>query len=119
MLQMTRYLKLNRSILYDELDTARDLKNECTFEDSFGVMITCATREKIFNMAIQIFGYIRYNKYDAIMVMMPTFTRRIKLHTYQLKKLQQDNYDESVTYFKDLVRIIYSWCIKYRSHACI
>ena len=115
---MIRYLKLNRSILYDELDTARDVKNNCTFEDTFGVMITCATREKIFNMAIQLFGHIRYNRYDAIMVMMPTFTRRIKLHNHQLKKLHQDNYDESVTYFKELVRIIYSWCVNYRSHVC-
>jgi hypothetical protein len=39
-------------------------------------------------------------------------SKRIKLHFYQIKKLKQNNYEDNVEYFTNLLRIIYSFLLK-------
>jgi hypothetical protein len=110
-------LQRNKDHLYHELEIATDLKNDTDFNETFGVKITATTREKIFKEAIEIFKLMRFtakgqNHYEEISQRTIKLSKRIKLHFYQIKKLKQDNYNDNVEYFTNLLRVIYSFLLK-------
>ena len=101
---------------YEELDKARELKEDCNYSDSFGIKITCTTREKIFRTAIIIMKYIKDHQFERITKLMPLFVKRVKLHINQLKKLKcsgvfKTNHKNNQNYFKNLIRFFYTCCI--------
>jgi len=108
-------LQRNKEHFYEELEITTKLKNNTNFGDTFGVKITATTREKIFKEAIEIFKLMRYtrqNHYEEISNRTIKLSKRIKLHFYQIKKLKQDNYNDNVEYFTNLLRVIYSFLLK-------
>ena len=129
-------LQRNKDHLYNELEIATDLKNDTDFDETFGVKITATTREKIFKEAIEIFKLMKkicigrfqtsckttfpaisgltkgQNHYEEISNRTIKLSKRIKLHFYQIKKLKQNNYEDNVEYFTNLLRIIYSFLLK-------
>ena len=120
-------LQRNKDHLYNELEIATDLKNDTDFDETFGVKITATTREKIFKEAIEIFKLMKkicigrpaisgltkgQNHYEEITQRTIKMSKRIKLHFYQIKKLKQNNYEDNVEYFTNLLRIIYSFLLK-------
>ena len=97
---------------FEELDTATELKRDCDFGESFGIKITCATREKIFKTALIILRHLRDSNYNAVTELMPLFCKRVKLHLYQLKKADQYNTENSKVYFLDIIKFFYTCCFK-------
>lgn len=102
------HLNMNKSNLHDELDSAVRQKEKSNFDDTLGVKITATTREKIFKQLIYIFKLIRHYQFEEALGELTFVTKRIKLHFYQLRKLEQPNYEKNVRYFTDLMKVCYS-----------
>jgi len=102
------HLNMNKSNLHDELDRAIRQKEKSNLDDTLGVKITSTTREKIFKQLIYIFKLIRHYDFGKALEEMTFVCKRIKLHLYQLKKLEQPNYEDNVKYFTDLMKVCYS-----------
>jgi len=102
------HLNMNKSNLHDELDRAIIKKEKSNFDDTFGVKIVSTTREKIFKQLIQIFKLIRHYEFDTALYQINNVAKRIKLHFYQLRKLEQPNYETNVKFFTDLMKVCYS-----------
>ena len=103
-----QHLNMNKSNLHDELDRAIRQKEKSNLDDTLGVKITSTTREKIFKQLIYIFKLIRHYDFGKALEEMTFVCKRIKLHLYQLKKLEQPNYEDNVKYFTDLMKMCYS-----------
>tara|TARA_R110000772_G_scaffold177080_2_gene288713 strand:- start:568 stop:933 length:366 start_codon:yes stop_codon:yes gene_type:complete len=102
------HLNKNKSHLHDELDNAIIMKEKSDFDDTFGVKMVSTTREKIFKQLIQIFKLIRHYEFDTAICHINNVAKRIKLHFYQLRKLNQPDYETNVKYFTDLMKVCYS-----------
>ena len=112
-MSFNKFINNNKTLLWCELDIAIDNKAKYNYnDDEIGAKISCLTREKIFRTAIKIMTYIQENKRDVILKIMPQFIKRVKLHVYQLKKLNQINCEENDKYFKDLIKGIYVWIVQ-------
>lgn len=103
------HLNMNKSDLHDELDRAVRQKEKSSLDDdTLGVKITSTTREKIFKQLIYIFKLIRHYDFDRALEEMSFVAKRMKLHFYQLRKLEQPNYETNVKYFTDIMKVCYS-----------
>lgn len=110
------YLSKNKENLHNELDLAIKLKNSCSYDDKvIGVKLTALTREKIFRLLIDIFKSIHYNHIDKFKQDLITVNKKIRLHIYQLKKLDENNVKENMTYFTDILKVLYSILIFVKS----
>jgi len=97
--------------LHNELDKAHALKKELDFDEELGSLIATTTRIKILKEFIKIFKLAKNNKKNEILEKMSALTKRCKLHFYQLKKLQTENYVDNVMYFTTLMKVVYSLII--------
>jgi len=104
-------LQYNKSQIIEELELAKQLKNNLDF-DEFGALVSTTTRIKIFRDIVNLFNYIRYNKYQEVIDLTPIVLKRIKLHIKQLEMLEQTNVLETEIYFKKIIEIIYMWITK-------
>lgn len=108
------YLTING--LHEELDRSYELKNELNFDEEFGELVATTTRIKILKEFIEIFKLVKKNdkkndkKYE-ILQRISALTKRCKLHFFQLKKLQTENYKDNVMYFTTLMKVLYSLVI--------
>lgn len=110
---LKHYININKSHLHDELDTAIKLKNSCSYEDDvIGVKLTALTREKIFKILINIFKNIHYNHFDKVQEDLIKVNKKIRLHIYQMKKLNAHNLKENMDYFTDILKVCYSIVVK-------
>ena len=91
--------------LKNEYWYAKDLNNDTSIDD-IGVKVLTLTRSKIFNILIIIFKKLAKGDYDVI-DLMPNLLKKIKLHMYQMKKLDEGNIDANKEYFKAIINIIY------------
>ena len=112
---LKHYININKSHLHDELDTAIKLKNSCSYEDEdIGIKLTALTREKIFKILINIFKNIHYSHFNKVQEDLIKVNKKIKLHIYQMKKLNAHNLKENMDYFTDILKVCYSIVIKHR-----
>jgi len=102
--QFYNIINQSKQKMYEEKELAVKLKNSCSYDDDvIGVKITALTREKIFNLFIEIFKCIRYKKNDEVKELLLKVFKKIRLHIYQMKKLKQDNLEENKVYFKNML----------------
>jgi hypothetical protein len=101
---------MNKNHLHEELETATRLKERSSLDnpDELGIKIVSTTREKIFKQLIHIFKLIRHYEFVVALEEMSFITKRMKLHFYQLRKLEQPNYETNVKYFTDIMKVCYS-----------
>lgn len=85
----------------------REKKVELDFDDEFGVLMTTTTREKIFTLLINIFKAIMKGDKDYVLKNMPRLLKMIKIHTFQLVKLNVNCVSVNIHYFREAVRTIY------------
>jgi len=112
---LKHYININKSHLHEELDTAIKLKNSCSYDDEvIGIKLTALTREKIFNILINIFKNIHYNQFNKVQEDLIKVNKKIRLHIYQMKKLRAYNLKENMDYFTDILKVCYSIVIKHR-----
>jgi hypothetical protein len=110
---LKKYLNINKSQLHEELDIAIKLKNDCSYDDEFiGIKLTALTREKIFSILINIFKNIHYNQFNKVQEDLIKVNKKIRLHIYQMKKLNAHNLKENIDYFTDILKVCYSIVIK-------
>lgn len=113
---MSLKTKIYQSInnLHDEIDNANELKNKLNFDTELGEMITTETRLKLLKEFLKIFKQFKHLNYDKQKILEDTnkLTKRCKLHFYQLRKLKQSNYDDNVTYFTIIMKLIYMFCLR-------
>jgi hypothetical protein len=112
---LKKYLNINKSQLHEELDIAIKLKNDCSYDDEFiGIKLTSLTREKIFNLLINIFKNIYYNQFNKVEEDLIKVNKKIKLHLYQMARLNVYNLEENKIYFTDILKVCYSIVVKQR-----
>ena len=101
------YVCLNQ--MHDYKDQAKLVKEKSNYEDKFTELIISTTREKIFKELIKIFRLIKKeNTRFEILDRTSKLTKRIKLHLHQLKKHNDQNYEDQQTYFTHALKIVYS-----------
>ena len=109
------YLTING--LYDELDKSYELKKELDFDTELGELVATTTRIKILKEFIEIFKLAKKNdKKTLILEKTSNLTKKCKLHFFQLKKLQTENYKDNVLYFTTLMKVIYSLVINLKNN---
>lgn len=112
---LKKYLNINKSQLHEELDIAIKLKNDCSYDDEFiGIKLTSLTREKIFNLLINIFKNIHYNQFNKVEEDLIKVNKKIKLHLYQMARLNVYNLEENKIYFTGILKVCYSIVVKQR-----
>ena len=104
------YTTINQ--LHDELDKSYELKKELNFDTEFQELITNETRIKLLKEFIFLFKLAKNNKKNETLERTANLTKRTKVHLFQLKKLQTENYKDNVMYFTTLLKILYSLVIK-------
>jgi hypothetical protein len=122
---MSIKMKINESIsnIHYEIDSANDLKNKLNFDTEMGRILTVVTRLKILREFLKLFKQIKLlNRGDIendilikqhiLVDNMPALTRRCKLHFYQLRRLEESNYEHNTIYFTLIIKLIYSFCLR-------
>ena len=82
-------------------------KVELNFDDEFGQLMTTTTRERIFTLLINIFKAIMKGDKDYVLKNMPRLLKMIKIHTFQLIKLNVNCLNVNIIYFREAIRTIY------------
>ena len=78
------------------------------YSNEFGVLMTTTTREKIFTLLINIFKAIMKGDKDYVLKNMPRLLKMIKIHTFQLVKLNVNCLNVNIHYFREAVKTIYT-----------
>ena len=95
--------------MYHYRDEAKLIKQECDYENKFTELVISTTREKIFNELIKIFRLVKKeNARKEILERTSKITKRIKLHLYQLKKHNDEDFEEQNLYFTHALKILYN-----------
>jgi len=95
--------------MYEYRDEAKLIKSQSDFENKFNELIISTTREKIFNELIIIFRLVKKeNTKQEILERTSKLSKRIKLHLFQLRKNNQDEYEDQQLYFTHALKIIYN-----------
>ena len=102
--QMKDMINTNKSQFHYELDRAIELKNNA---ETIGEKVTCLTREKIFTTLIEMLRFILKKEHSKVYEKLPRLLRQIKLHIYQLKKLEQRNVEINQLYFREIIKVIF------------
>jgi hypothetical protein len=95
-----------KSQLHDELDIAEEIHSKINYDKNFGMLVSYTTRLKILRGLINCFKLIKYDRISEIKI--ESISKRIKLHLYQIKKLEQTkkNYEDNKTFFYESVKVI-------------
>lgn len=100
-------LNRNKQYLHEELDKAKEMKDEFSLDDfEIGMKLTALTREKIFRSLINIFKLVRHFNFQEAEKELIVVSKRIKLHLYQMKKLCQTNITENKQYFMEVIKAL-------------
>jgi len=102
--QMKDMINTNKSQFHYELDRAIELKNNA---ETIGEKVTCLIREKIFTTLIEMLRFILKKEHSKVYEKLPRLLRQIKLHIYQLKKLEQRNVEINELYFREIIKVIF------------
>ncbi len=108
MVKLNKVRKILLNDLYEKRWDCRERKADLDFDDDLGELITCSTREKIFNLIINIFKSIIEGDKEYILKNMPRLLKMIKLHIYQLVKLKTETLNVNIRYFREAIRTIYA-----------
>ena len=101
------YVCLNQ--MYEYRDEAKLVKEKSNYEDKFTELVMSTTREKIFLELIKIFRLVKKeNTRSEILDRTSKLTTRIKLHLHQLKKHNNDDFEDQQLYFTHALKIIYN-----------
>jgi len=95
-----------KSQLHEELDVAESIHSKINYDKDFGMLVSYTTRIKILRGLINCFKLIKHDRLKEIKI--EGISKRIKLHLYQIKKLDQSkkNYDDNKTFFYESVKVI-------------
>jgi hypothetical protein len=101
------YVCLNQ--MYHYRDEAKLIKQTSNYSNKFIEKIISTTREKVFNELIKIFRLVKKeNSRQEILDRTSKLTKKIKLHLFQLKKHNEDDYEDQQLYFTHALKIIYN-----------
>jgi hypothetical protein len=108
MVKINKVRKMLLNDMYEKRWDCREKKVELDFDNEFGVLITTTTREKIFTLLINIFKAIMKGDKDYVLKNMPRLLKMIKIHTFQLIKLNVNCVNVNIHYFREAVKTIYT-----------
>ena len=110
--------------LHYQVESSRLLLNQLDFDTDMGKKISILTRLKILNEMLYIFNKVKWLnrkgneandkkiKEEILIDNMRSLTKRCKLHFYQLRKLEQANFESNFVYFTLIIKLLYSFCLK-------
>ena len=110
--------------LHYQVESSRLLLNQLDFDTDMGEKISILTRLKILNEMLYIFNKVKWLnrkgneandkkiKEEILIDNMRSLTKRCKLHFYQLRKLEQANFESNFAYFTLIIKLLYSFCLK-------
>ena len=107
MVKINKVRKMLLNDMYEKRWDCRERKGDLNFETDLGELVTATTREKIFNLMINIFKSIIAGDKENVLKNMPRLLKMIKLHTFQLLKLDVNCLNVNIHYFREAVRTIY------------
>jgi hypothetical protein len=107
MVKVNKVRKILLNDMYEKRWDCVEKKLELDFDNDFGVLITTTTREKIFTLLINIFKAIMKGDKEYVLKNMPRLLKLIKLHTFQLVKLNVNCVNVNIIYFREAIRTIY------------
>lgn len=105
-------LNYNKSNIVESLHEAKRLQTKLKEEDSdftFGMLVTTTTRVKLLTDIVDILKDMRHYKTQQVINKVPKIVKRIKLHTYQLSMLDSDDAEKNEDFFKDILKLIFTW----------
>ncbi len=105
-------LNYNKSNIVESLHEAKRLQTKLKEEDSdftFGMLVTTTTRVKLLTDIVDILKDMRHYKTQQVTNKVPKIVKRIKLHTYQLSMLDSDDAEKNEDFFKDILKLIFTW----------
>ena len=96
--------------LYDELDKSYIIKDNLDYETEFGDLVCNETRIKLLKDFVCVFKLLRKNDIKCVLKLLNIATNRIKLHIFQLKRIECDKLvrEDNRIYFTTLLRVAYS-----------
>lgn len=95
--------------MYNYRDEAKLIKETSNYEDKFSELVISTTRQKIFQELIAIFRLVKKpNSKQEILDRTSKLTKRIKLHLHQLKKHNDEDFEDQQVYFTHALKIIYN-----------
>lgn len=96
--------------LYDELDKSYIIKDNLDYDTEFGELVCNETRIKLLKDFICVFKLLRKNDIKCVLKLLNIATNRIKLHIFQLKRIECDKLvrEDNRIYFTTLLRVAYS-----------
>lgn len=105
-------LNYNKSNIVESLHEAKRLQTKLKEEDSdftFGMLVTTTTRVKLLTDIVDILKDMRHFRTQQVINKVPKIVKRIKLHTYQLSMLDSDDAEKNEDFFKDILKLIFTW----------
>ena len=110
-----REVKKYKSVMRDYIDQSQDVLDTCNINTDIGIMVTTSTRKKILEKYYFIFREMSKNNPDVLNIInrsLNRLTKLVKLHFYQLKKLDQINLDINKTFFLSLHKAVLTFVIQ-------
>lgn len=105
-------LNYNKSNIVESLHQAKKLQTELKEEDSddsFGVLVTTTTRVKLLSDIVDIIKDMRHYKTQQVINKVPKIIKRVKLHIYQLSILDINDAKKNEDFFRDIIKLIFTW----------
>lgn len=106
-----KFFKTIVSSVKNELDDCIDLKQSLNFDTDLGRVICNETRFKILNECLHILFLCKKNEIENNMILIKNLQKRIKIHMYQLKKINTPAYDDNYMFFVALIKFLYKFTI--------
>ena len=109
-----REIKKYKSVMRDYIDKSRDVLDTCDINSDIGVMVTTSTRKKILERYYYIFKEMSKNNPNVLNIISKSLnplSKLVKLHFYQLKKLDQPNLKQNKTFFLSLHKAVLTFLI--------
>ena len=110
-----REVKKYKSVMRDYIDQSQDVLDTCNINTDIGIMVTTSTRKKILEKYYFIFREMSKNNPDVLNIInrsLNRLTKLVKLHFYQLKKLDQINLDINKTFFLSLHKAVLTFVVQ-------
>ena len=112
--QFYREVKKYKSVMRDYIDQSQGVLDTCNIHTDIGIMVTTSTRKKILEKYYFIFREISNNNPDILNIIsrsLNTLTKLVKLHFYQLKKLEQHNTEQNKAFFLSLHKAVLTFIV--------
>ena len=112
--QFYREVKKYKSIMRDYIDQSQGVLDTCNIHTDIGIMVTTSTRKKILEKYYFIFREISKHNPDILNIIsrsLNTITKLVKLHFYQLKKLEQHNTEQNKAFFLSLHKAVLTFVV--------